>query len=386
MSIPKEHEKEFAQFPAVLRELVTAELAAGNTVAEFSHGFPAAPCGAYIILSREVTTRPRVKTPELDFYDRDRSSYSGEFTDAKRHFFVLEPAHPPKPPPDMDAIRAEMEARQLAADAERFPDMTERDYSSEPHLRVAAPSPSRMRPTAAERAVWSGLEQNSKSAVSRFRASMVIDYDKWHDGIGYDLDILKEATPDELKAIEAILIQRHSSDWRDVEALAAINSTGAKEALKTALRTGDAAVRMAVHSHAPELMTERQRTDSLVQALEQAEIYGGLTQALLEIEEFHPPEVIRTLLRGLMERDGGTACHFAAMLYFLHGKAKSAFDWDHRPFFLRFNTTDMEEREKAVRELCATIGADPSRCIKPKPAKTTLSAKKKTKSAKRSKN
>ena len=216
--------------------------------------------------------------------------------------------------------------------------------------------------------MWSGLEQDSKSAVSRFKASMVIDYDKWHEGIGYDLTILKEATPEELKAIEAILIQRHSSDWRDVEALAEINSKGAKEALKTALRTGDAAVRMAVHSHAPELMTERQRTDSLLQALGQAEIYGGLTQALLEIEEFHPPEVIRALLRGLMERDGGTACHFAAMLYFLHGKAKSAFDWDHRPFFLRFNTTDMAEREKAVRELCETIGADPHICIKPKPA------------------
>ncbi len=357
MSIPKEHEKEFAQFPAVLRELVMAELAAGNSIEEFSHGFPAAPCGAYIILTCEVTTRAREKTPEMDFYDRDCSNYSGEFTDEKRHFFVLEPAHPPKPPPDMDAIRAEMEAKQLASDAARYA------------AQDAIPKGSdRERFAPAERLIRSRLEEDPASALARFKASMVIDYEKWHDGIGYDLSILKEATPDELKAIEAILIQRHSSDWRDVEALAAIDSKEAKAALKTALRTGNAEVRMAVHSHAPELMTERQRIDSLVQALEQAEIYGGLTQALLEVEDFHPPEVIQTLLRGLMDRDGGTACHFAGMLYFLHGKAKSAFDWDHRPFFLRFNTPDMEEREKAVRELCETIGADPHTCIKPKPA------------------
>ena len=368
MIIPKEHEKEFGQFPAVLRELVTAELAAGNTIAEFSHGFPAAPCGAYIVLAREVTTRPRVKTLDLHFFDRDCSNYSGEYTDEKRHFFVLEPPHPPKPDPDMNAIRAELEAKQHASDAARYAaaGTTPKDFD-------------RPRPTIAERALFSGFEQDPKSAVSRFKASMVIDYDKWHDGIGYDLSILKEATPEELKAIEEILIQRRSSDWRDVEALAAINSKGAKAALKNALRTGDAEVRMAVHSHAPELMTKRQRIDSLVQALEQAEIYGGLTQALLEVEDFHPPEIIRTLLRGLMDRDGGTACHFAGMLYYLHGKSKSAFDWDHRPFFLRFNTTDMAEREKAVRELCETIGADPSRCIKPKPANTAPRKTRKTK-------
>lgn len=371
MSIPKEHEKEFAQFPAVLRELVTAELAAGNTIAEFSHGFPAAPCGAYIILGREVTTRPRVKTPELHFYDRDCGNYSGEFTDDKRHFFVLEPPHPPKPEPDMDAIRAELEAKQRASDAARFSHRGEVDELME-----------RQRPTVPERALFNRLEQDPKSAVARFKASMAIDYEKWHDGIGYDLSILKEATPVELKAIEEILIRRRASDWRDVEALAAINSKEAKAALKDALRTGNAEIRMAVHSHAPELMTERQRIDSLVQALEQAEIYGGLTQALLEVEDFHPPEIIRTLLRGLMDRDGGTACHFAAMLYFLHGKAKSAFDWDHRPFFLRFNTGDLAEREKAVRELCETIGVDPSRYIKPKPAPPAPAAKKKSKAAK----
>ena len=355
MSLSKEHEQEFARFPAVLRDLVTAELAAGNAVTELGHGHPAAPCGAYIRLARAVSTRPRTRTPVLDFYDRDCPGHSGEFTDATRHFFVLEPAHPPQPPPDMDAIRADLEARYASANP-----VPEPPPGSPPRIQP---------PTGAERAAWSRLEQDPMSALARFKASMVIDYERWHDGIGYDLSILREATPEELQAIEDVLIQRRSNDWRDVEALAALNSKGAQAALKDALATGDAKVRLAVHSHAPGLMTEQQRLDSLVQALEQSEIYTGLSEALDEVVEFHPPRIIEALLRGLMERDGSTAVHFAAMLYFLHGKAPEPFDWSQRPFFLRFKTDDPAEREQAVRELCATLGADPNRCIKPKPAK-----------------
>ena len=155
--------------------------------------------------------------------------------------------------------------------------------------------------------------------------------------------------------------------WRDIEALAAIDSTAARAAIKAAFTSGDTTIRMAVHTYAPELLTNQQRTESLVTALEQAVTYGGLTQALLEVQDFHPPEVIQALLRGLTERDGATAVHFAAMLYFLHGKAPEPFDWEQRPFFLRFNTDDPVEREQVTRELCGVLGVDPKTCIKPKP-------------------
>ncbi|MBK9550437.1 MAG: hypothetical protein IPO52_15380 [Gemmatimonadetes bacterium] len=124
---------------------------------------------------------------------------------------------------------------------------------------------------------------------------------------------------------------------------------------------------MAVLEYAPDAVTESERIAVLVQALERATLYGGLPQALDHIAGFHPPPIVDTLLRGLMERDGATACQFAGMVYFLFGKAASPFDWDHRPFFLRFNTDDLEERAVVVRELLATIGKDPSRYIKPKP-------------------
>lgn len=364
MSIPEEHESEFVRFPAVLRELVLAELAVGNSIEELGHSFPAAPCGAYIKLAREVTTRPRVKTPELHFYDRDCSGYSGEYTDAQRHFFVLEPAHPPKPEPDMDAIRAGLEAKQRAADAVRYAAQGSAPEGFDPE-----------RVTPAEGAVRMPLNEDATSAVARFKASMEITHEKWHDGIGYDLSVLKEATPEELERIESLLIDRRLHDWRDIEALAALDSKRAQEALREALVLGDAKIRLAVCAHAPELVTERQRIDSLVQALEQSEIGTGLSEALDEVAEFHPPEIVRTLLRGLMARDGSIAVHFAALLYYIHGKAPEPFDLEQRPFFLRFNTANRVEREQVVRELCTALGVDPHLCIPPKPKSTRRPAR-----------
>jgi hypothetical protein len=62
-------------------------------------------------LAKKVTTRPRDSGNGLDFYERNSSSYSGEFTDARRFFFVLEPPNPPPPEPDMDAIRKSLEPK-----------------------------------------------------------------------------------------------------------------------------------------------------------------------------------------------------------------------------------------------------------------------------------
>ena len=74
--------------------------------------------------------------------------------------------------------------------------------------------------------------------------------------------------------------------------------------------------------------------------------------------DFHPPAVVETLFHQALSGDGEAAVHFAALLFYLHGKAKEPFDWDHRPFFLRFNTSDRNERRAAFKELCETVGVD----------------------------
>jgi len=121
---------------------------------------------------------------------------------------------------------------------------------------------------------------------------------------------------------------------------------------------------VAVADYAPGLVSEDERVATLVAALESTEVYGGLTQALLQVEEFHPPKVVDALLRGVIVRDGENAVHFAAMLMFIHGQADSSFDWDQRPFFLKFHATDRAEREKAFRELCDTVGVDPAKYLR----------------------
>ncbi len=70
--------------------------------------------------------------------------------------------------------------------------------------------------------------------------------------------------------------------------------------------------------------------------------------------------VINALLKATLNRPGEVACHMAAMLLYLHGKAAEPFDWNHRPFFLRFNTTSRHEREAAFEELCNRIDVDSS--------------------------
>ena len=323
--ISKEWREDYEAMPGVLRELLDAELAAGNEIVEVGHSFPAPPVGAYFKLAREATTRAHADGGGISYRDRNSSIYSGEFTDAQRFYFILEPPRPEVPEPDMDAIRRAWQ---------------------EPAVVAPASQP------------------GEDSALRRLERSMAIDDEKWHDGIGYDLDALREAGPEERRAIEDLLVSRGGRDWRDVEALALLDSTRAKEALKAAMAGGDAQVRMAVMRHAPELVAESERTASLVKALEESEFYGGLTEALDEAAEFHPPEVVEALFRGALRREGEVAVHFAAMLAYVHGTATEPFDWEQRPFFLRFHTEDAEERRAAFRDLCGQLGVDAGRYLK----------------------
>ncbi|MEQ1827008.1 MAG: hypothetical protein ABL921_13720, partial [Pirellula sp.] len=76
--------------------------------------FPAPPAGAYIKLANKVSTRARAADDSLSFYERNSSIYSGEFTDAQRFYFVLEPPNPPPSEPDMDALRNSYEPQPSA--------------------------------------------------------------------------------------------------------------------------------------------------------------------------------------------------------------------------------------------------------------------------------
>jgi hypothetical protein len=276
--------------------------------------------GAFVLLTNPISTRARQSGGDLRFRAVNSSLYSGEFTDERGFYFILEPPLPAPPEPDMDAIRAGV-AQTACAEESRSPE----------------------------------------SAVTRFGQSMTIDYEKWHDGIGYDLAALRAAGEGERAGIELILLSRGVRDWRDVEALAALDSARARVALTHALDHPDAAVRSAVARYAPALVADDRRTASIVQSLESAEFFGGLGDALDDAAQFHPPEVVDALFRAALARKGDVAVHCAALLAYLHGKAKEPFDMEQRPWFLRFRTEDRDARRTAFRELCAIIGVDASK-------------------------
>jgi hypothetical protein len=200
--------------------------------------------------------------------------------------------------------------------------------------------------------------------MSRFIKSMNIDYEKWHDGIGYDIEALKRTNNKERKEIERILVNRDRRDWRDIEALATLNTPKARSTIIHALLGGSNEVNMAVLHFAPELVSNQLKTRVIVKALKSAKFFDGFSLTMNIVGEYHPKEVVRELFHGLINREGGIAVHFAAMLFYIYGKAETIFDEEHRDFFLKFNTSILSDRKLVFKELCEKIDVDYNEYLK----------------------
>lgn len=339
-----------AQMPAELKEVLDRQLAAGNEITgvEVGRGEFAGRVQIQVNYPFRAATEPlpagvlyreaRECDPMLfEFYTADDrwSLLTAKFKPMK-----LAPLPVPKNP------GAEAMARVLAKQA------AEANAPPRPPIAVTPPAPP----------ITTAAKVSSADPVERFLSSMVMDFDKWHDGTGWDLDALEQVPPDKLPTIESALLARRPFDWRDIEALAQIDSPKARAAVLAAVDDPDAAVRRTARAYVPaEAVDPKRREQHLIQALKNSDLHGGLSQAIDEAAEFHPPAVIKLLIRGALRRPGPAAVHFAALLYFLHGKSEEPFDWDHRPFFLRFDgSAERPAHLAAFRELCATIGVDPA--------------------------
>ena len=196
-----------------------------------------------------------------------------------------------------------------------------------------------------------------ESAIARFERSLFIGYEQWHDGVGYDVQALRELTGEQRRGIEARLIP--PDGWRDVEALAVLASLGSDSArteLRRVAAAGSSEVRLAVIRYAPKLVDDAARTAALVEALDSATAFDSFTTTLEQVAAFHPQPVVEALWRGLETRQGDVAMHYAGMLAFLHGKTESSFDWSLRPLLLEFKTEDATARRAAVRKLKTLVG------------------------------
>jgi hypothetical protein len=203
------------------------------------------------------------------------------------------------------------------------------------------------------------------SAYQRFQDSKVITYERWHDGIGYDLEALAEMTGAERQSVETDLI-RNTTNWRDIEALAALGTDTAKAHIRNHLTHGASELRLAAaHALAADKDSSRDREDAIVHALEAAEPMNGLARALDMAAEHKSPRVIEALLRCTLRPVPEVAVNAAGLLYYLFGKTTEPFDWDKRPFFLRFGEGGAEQRQ-AFADMCAELGIDAEPYLKQK--------------------
>ena len=116
-----------------------------------------------------------------------------------------------------------------------------------------------------------------------FDASMVIGYEQWHDGIGYDLDALAKLTESERESVAADLIIRLRSgdgSWRDVEALAALGTPQARHALEIALPRADLGLRLHIGRALAELGAAVAMDKIIADALRSADRDGSHSFAL----------------------------------------------------------------------------------------------------------
>lgn len=196
-------------------------------------------------------------------------------------------------------------------------------------------------------------------AAQKFEASMVIDYEKWHDGIGYDLEALAQMSGPERAAVAKELSSRVASrrgEWRDLEALAALKTDDAKEALREGLKTRDLNMRLhtayELHEMGEDIALDTYIADALQRGGEEAETFA------LSLAPHHDSPLLRAALLDCTHSGSKTVrVHAAALLFYFAGIAKSPFDWDHRPFFLEFGEEDRVRRTRAYAELRERIAA-----------------------------
>jgi hypothetical protein len=201
----------------------------------------------------------------------------------------------------------------------------------------------------------------SSDAYSRFVASLELDYDRSHDGDGYDLDALAHIDKSERGDAVHLLADRDVT-WREIEALETIDIPPAFMAIKRVLRDSDSINTRLAAAEALDNLGKLEQPIDVVLAREVRNldaVHDGCTRALLLAEQ-HPTDDVKQALLAASHGRTESAMHCAGVLCYLAGVGKEPFDWDLRPLFLRLGPDEPEaDREAAFRELCTLVKMEP---------------------------
>jgi hypothetical protein len=198
-------------------------------------------------------------------------------------------------------------------------------------------------------------------AFTKFVSSLELDYGRWHDGDGYDLDALAEIDKSERGDAVYMLAQREAT-WREIEALETIDIPPAFMAIKRALRDSDSIdTRLAAAESLANLGKLDEPLDAvLAREIRNLDADDGCTRALLMAEQ-HPTDAVKRALLEASHKRTASAMHCAGLLCYLTGAGKEPFDWGLRPLFLRLGPEEPEaDREAAFRELRRLAGMESS--------------------------
>ena len=197
-------------------------------------------------------------------------------------------------------------------------------------------------------------------AFTRFRKSMIIDYDAWKEGTPYDIPALAEVTPDERDRLTDEICERSSLDWRDVEALRALATPKAIKRVGVAAdkQTDGGGIEafaddIAKHGWTPEIESR------FIDKLERALSMTGALDRLYEIAEAHPtPAVLEQLMRNArISSDNTVRYSMGGFLLELTGHidTRYTFDPNIRPHLLDLNSDDYKTYKAAVAWLEAKV-------------------------------
>jgi hypothetical protein len=195
-------------------------------------------------------------------------------------------------------------------------------------------------------------------AYQLFLDSMIMDFDKWHDGIGYDLEALERLNPKERASIEKLLIMKleEAGNWRDVQALIALGTTSALKAADRARFHKKDRVRHYALRKVLTIQVLRDATTSDMTELEEQAIQA-VKHGNFEMAECMPTmRVKRALLYSAREGGRETRGSAAAFLLYLCGQTSEPYDWSQRPFFLRFAADDPTTLQQTWEELRKRTG------------------------------
>jgi len=210
---------------------------------------------------------------------------------------------------------------------------------------------------------WMTKKDNYSPAYQTFLGSMKIGLNEWREGIGYDLGALENVSDLERDELVQMLGERlkRTPDWREVEALGAIGTPAARAILRTFVNRVDRETRLHIEEELVRLEEPSDLEGAIIDALRHTNLGSGLSAAIDRAEWNPTPRIRETLLDlSLNGDDEEKRINCAALALYLGGKADEAFDWNHRPFFLRFGETDRTLRIEAYKELCDRLGVPPT--------------------------